>query len=74
MKKISLLGALSLNTSIPTPLMANTLNSSKNNIENNSTTYRRWPQKEDPPFRSPQEIDCKNERQLIAFVTCSWWF
>jgi hypothetical protein len=54
--------------------MANTLNSSKNNIENNSTTYRRWPQKEDPPFRSPQEIDCKNERQLIAFVTCSWWF
>jgi hypothetical protein len=41
MKKISLLGALSLNTSIPTPLMANTLNSSKNNIENNSTTYRR---------------------------------
>ena len=31
-----------------------------------TTTHRRWPQKEDPPFHSPQEIECKNERELIC--------
>jgi hypothetical protein len=36
-----------------------------------TTTYRRGPQKEDPPFHTPQEIECKIERQLIVFVNCS---